>query len=65
MTVIKKAGINMKTDIIKHNYKNHRLYNEFQQSRYDDADFAYQWADTKNDFLEWASMYEIDSDGGN
>ena len=55
----------MKTDIIKHNYKNHRLYNEFQQSRYDDADFAYQWADTKNDFLEWASMYEIDSDGGN
>jgi hypothetical protein len=43
-------------------YKEHGLYNEFQQLRYDDKDFAYMWKDTKTDFLEWAMMYEIDKD---
>ena len=43
-------------------YKQHGLYNEFQQLRYDDKDFAYMWKDTKADFLEWATMYEIDKD---
>lgn len=32
-------------------YKNHRLYNEFQQLRYDDKDFAYMWKDNEDDFL--------------
>jgi len=45
-------------------YKNHRLYNEFQQLRYDDKDFAYMWNDTESDFFEWVFAYEIDSDWG-
>ena len=32
-------------------YKNHRLYNEFSQLRYDDKDFAYMWKDTEDNFL--------------
>jgi hypothetical protein len=43
-------------------YKNHRLYNEFQQLRYDDKDFEYMWKDTEDDFFEWVMAYEIDSD---
>ena len=43
-------------------YKNHRLYNEFQQLRYDDKDFAYMWEDNESDFFEWVMAYEIDSD---
>ena len=41
------------------NYKNHKLYNEFQQLRYDDKDFAYMWKNTKKDFLEWVMAYEV------
>jgi hypothetical protein len=43
-------------------YKNHRLYNEFIQLRYDDKDFAYMWKDNSDDFFEWVMAYEIDSD---
>jgi hypothetical protein len=46
------------------NYKNHRLYNEFVQLRYDDKDFAYMWKDTGSDFFEWVFAYEIDADWG-
>ena len=43
-------------------YKNHRLYNEFQQLRYDDKDFEHMWKDNETDFFEWVFSYEIDSD---
>jgi hypothetical protein len=43
-------------------YKNHRLYNEFQQLRYDDKDFERMWKDNETDFFEWVFAYEIDSD---
>ena len=43
-------------------YKNHRLYNEFQQLRYDDEHFKRQWDDNENDFFEWVMAYEIDPD---
>ena len=43
-------------------YKNHRLYNEFQQLRYDDKHFEHMWKDNETDFFEWVFAYEIDSD---
>ena len=49
---------------MKPSYKNHRLYNEFLQLRYDDKDFAYMWKDRESDFFEWVFAYEIDSDWG-
>ena len=49
---------------MKSSYKNHRLYNEFVQLRYDDKDFAYMWKDMESDFFEWVLAYEIDSDWG-
>lgn len=49
---------------MKPSYKNHRLYNEFVQLRYDDKDFAYMWKDRESDFFEWVFAYEIDSDWG-
>ena len=43
-------------------YKNHRLYAEFEALLLDDSIFADMYDDTEADFLAWAIDYEIDMD---
>ena len=34
-----------------------RLWDMYQQSRYDDKDFANCWGDSKKDFEEWVELH--------